>query len=254
MSIAQAPAPPRFIRLDTATEPVIDERSPRTLSDEHSLLLREVRQRTMPLLARLRAHTWPAAELRTLVRYLRTNLLRHISDEEVLLFPRGAPSPFAELRADHGRLYGLTELLDRACEQPCSATQLGSLVEDLLTTLERHQHHEQAALAALPGAPKHTPGITSVAGDPRPWLSTSDDPVVIDLDDLCPERVSTRLCIERLLRLRRGETAQILSSNPAPLRRVSEWMRAFDLLRYDISLTPSEQGQSRLQVTRRTTP
>jgi Hemerythrin HHE cation binding domain len=249
MTITHAPATSRFVRSGAESAPIMDVRSPRTLADEHSLLLRDVQRLTARVLERLLEHASPAAELQTLVRYLRTTLLRHTSDEEVLLFPRGASLPFAELSADHVRFYSLTEQL-AAYDWYCSPTQLRELVEDLVATLERHQHLERALLAALPGAPKDTPGVASLAIDARQWLSMSDESVVIDLDVL-PESRRTQLCIERLLRLGPTEAAEVFSCSDAALRRVFEWMRAFDLVRYELSLTESEQGPSRLQVTRR---
>src|SRR4051794_37836421 len=84
------------------------EPNARALAGEHALLLRDVRRRTTPVLVLIETGTWPAAELRTLIRFLRSAVLRQVSDEERLPFPDGSTAvPSAELTMDHVRLHSL---------------------------------------------------------------------------------------------------------------------------------------------------
>src|SRR3954447_5247817 len=95
-----------------------------TLVGEHALLLQGVHRRVWPVLALIDAGTRPTAELHTLVGFLRASLLRQASDEEVLLFPAGAATPFAELTAQHASLHSLTERLAQASVAHCPPPEL----------------------------------------------------------------------------------------------------------------------------------
>src|SRR5215475_14133154 len=86
---------PRTWSPATASEP-----DRHALAGEHALLLRDLRRRVDPVLALIAAQVWPHAELRTLIRFVRTDVLRQTTDEEVLLYPNGAAPPFAELSAE----------------------------------------------------------------------------------------------------------------------------------------------------------
>jgi hypothetical protein len=221
-----------------------------TLAGEHALLLRDVRRRAAPVIALTHARTWPTAELRTLVGHLRSTVLRQASDEEVLLYPNGSSAPFAELNADHVRLHALTDELDQADSATCSLAQLHRLIDELLAVLERHLIEEQAVLAALPDTPPEVPSAAELAAGTKAWFPPDDQPVLIALDTLPRER-AVQLCIERLLRLRPGETAEITSAYPTELTRVREWVRAFDSTRYGTARADGEDGRSGLLVTRR---
>ena len=63
--------------------------APRTLADEHVLLLGQVAARARELLAVVSRGGWPGAELAALAGYAQAEVLRHASDEETLLFPAG---------------------------------------------------------------------------------------------------------------------------------------------------------------------
>ena len=102
-----------------------------TLVGEHAQLLQGVHRRVWPVLALIDAGTWPTPELHTLVGFLRASLLRQASDEEVLLFPAGAATPFSELTAQHARLHTLTERLAQAAcrprrEKACDSNRRGA--------------------------------------------------------------------------------------------------------------------------------
>ncbi|MEO6887346.1 MAG: hemerythrin domain-containing protein [Jatrophihabitantaceae bacterium] len=215
----------------------------RTLAGEHALLLRDCRRRVAPILTLAAARSWPEAELRGLTGFLRTAVLRQASDEEVLLYPNGAAAPFAELSTEHVQLYGLIDQLDQLERASCPLTELARLVNQTLTVLEHHLISEQAVLAELPDAPEVVPAAADLATGTQDWLPAGDEPVLILLDVLPPQR-ATQLCIERLLRLRPGQSAQIHSDQEADLQRVCRWMHSFDSADYGISrvqigLTPA---------------
>jgi hypothetical protein len=97
-------------------------------------------------------------------------VLRQASDEEVLLYPHDATAPpFAELSADHVRLHTLTTQLERLHAAPCSPRQLRTLIDDVLTTLQRHLLDEQAVLAALPELLGDVSSAAAISAGGRPW-------------------------------------------------------------------------------------
>jgi hypothetical protein len=227
------------------------ETDTRTLAGEHALLLRDVRRRTAPVLALIAARTWPEAELRTLTRFLHSAVLKQASDEEVAPYPTDAAAPIAELSAEHVALYTLTDRLDQADAASCPLPELAQLVNHMLAVLERHLIAERTLLAALPDAGTDMPGAAALlAGDPD-LLPASDEQVLILLDALPPEQAA-QMCIERLLRLRPGQAAEIHSSQQADLQRVGQWIHSFDSTRYETSPAATGLGPS-LHVTARHT-
>jgi hypothetical protein len=222
----------------------------RTLVGEHALLLRDVRRRTAPVLALAGIYTWPAEELRTLIGFLRTAVPRQVSDEERWLFPDDfTTASFAELSNDHLRLHTLTEQLAQAFIEPCALSELVALIDELLTTLERHLTEEQAVLAALSGVPEVFPSTAEFADD-RPSWSPAAGGARILLDTLPSER-AVSLSIERLLRMRPGESAEVHSSDAATLGQLWDWMRCYDTAGYGFSRTQTGPRQWCLQITRR---
>lgn len=120
------------------------------LAEEHAVLLRDVTRRAAPVISLLDARVWPHAELGALTAFLRTTVLRQVADEEARLYPRDTSAPpFAELSAEHVRLHAITGQLERLHVRPCRPHELRVIVEQLLTTLERHLRAEQAVFAAL---------------------------------------------------------------------------------------------------------
>ena len=81
-----------------AVPSAVSERDRLTLAGEHTLLLHGVHRRMWPVLALIDAGAWPTAELNTLLGFLRTSLLRQVSDEEALLFA-GDAAKFGSLVA-----------------------------------------------------------------------------------------------------------------------------------------------------------
>jgi Hemerythrin HHE cation binding domain len=221
-----------------------------TLVGEHARLLQGVHRRTWPVLALIDARTWPTAELNTLVGFLREALLRQASDEEALLFPSGAATPFAQLTAQHARLHAATERLAQANAAHCSLPQLRRAVADLVNLLARHLATEQALLAGLAGPNYPVPSAAGVASGAQTWLAANDAPLQIVLDDL-PANLAARLCIERLLRLRPGQSAEVRSSDRSGLERVYRWMREFDTAGYRMEYDSADATESRLHVVRR---
>ena len=230
-----------------ATAPEPDRHA---LAGEHALLLRDVRRRAEPVLALIAAHVWPDAELRTLIRFVRTDVLRQASDEEVLLFPTGAAAPFTELTADHVRLHGLADRLETAHPATCSLSELRRLVEQLLGAFEYHLLAEEAALAALADTRADVPAAADLRSGAQVWLSPDDAPVLIELDVLPPEQ-AVQLCIERLLRLWAGQSAEVRSSRGIDLQQVCRWLRDFDSTGYGFAWQPAGGHSSSLRVTRR---
>jgi hypothetical protein len=222
-----------------------------TLVGEHALLLQGVHRRVWPVLALIDAGTWPTAELRTLVGFLRVALLRQASDEEALLYPGGAATPFAELTAEHGRLHALTERLAHANVTHCPLPELRRMVAELANVLARHLATEQALLAGLAETSHPVPSAADVASGAQRWFAANDAPVLILLDEL-PGEHAAQLCIERLLRLRPGQRAEIRSSDRCSLEHVYRWMRAFDSASYGVERgSAHDPTDAHLRVTRR---
>ncbi|MGH3744137.1 MAG: hemerythrin domain-containing protein [Mycobacteriales bacterium] len=224
---------------------------PSSLAGEHLALLRDVRRRADAVLALIDAHVWPGAEVETLARYLRTTVLRQASDEEVLLFPRGASAPLAELSDDHVRLHELTGRLEHADVRSCPLPDLRALVELLLGVLQRHLAAEVAVLAALPDVPSDPPGTASAAAAPTSWLPDDGaEPVYLELGpDHGDDGVDA--CIERLLRLRPGERAVLRSSRATSVEQVCRWLHRFDAAGFGLERRDACAEAAELVVTRR---
>ena len=209
---------------------VVDEGH--TLAGEHARLMRDLTRHTEPVSALLGARTWPHAELGTLTTFLRTAVLRQVSDEEVHLFPHDSSAPpFAELSADHVRLHALTARLEQVRVQPCPPTVLRAIIDELLTTLRRHQADELAVFAALPDTDDEVPAVAELTAADRGWLPTDDAPLLIEVDRL-PADQASELCIERLLRLRAGQRAELHAHDDRLLWSVGRWLRDFDAARF----------------------
>ena len=143
----------------------LPEGPPRTLADEHVLLLRQITSRARDVLAAATDGQWPAAELASLAGYARAELLRQAAEEEALLFPASPPPITARLARDHVRLRAVTDLLTRAAagEQNLSPGQLAVATRDFVDQLEYHLSAEEKLLASGQ-APRSVPAIASLAG------------------------------------------------------------------------------------------
>ena len=216
-----------------------------TLSGEHARLVRDLRRRVDPLFALMERHVWPDAELRTLSGFLRAVVLRQASDEEALLFPSGTAVPVIELTAAHARLHLLTAQLEQADATTCSLARLKSLVEELLTVFETHLRDEEAVLSALPDTGGAVPGVAALD---EPWRAATSGPVVISLAAF-PDELAVRSCIERILRLQPGQTADIYAVSECDLHQIEQWIARFDSAQYGLAFSPT--GQLVLRVTRR---
>lgn len=241
----------------TTTAPVTtqptthDIDDPHTLAGEHARLMRDVARRAAPVLALLDARAWPYAELGTLTAFLRTAVLRQISDEETRLYPHDSTvPPFTELGAGHVRVHGLTAQLEKAHAESCSRGHLHTLVDQLLTTLRRHLADEEAVLATRPAGETVVPSVAALATADQAWLpDDGGGAVVIDLDNM-PADQAAELCIERLLRLQPGETAELHGRNDQVLRSVRHWLHDFDAGMFGLSHAMAGQDYL-LRVTRR---
>lgn len=144
-----------------------------TLTDEHALLLGRVSARAEDVLAVATEDRWPGPELRAMLGYLRTEVMRQLGDEERLLFPgQAAPPGFARLRRDHVRLRHCTEALAGAAsgESGWTVERLATTSRDLLSMLERHLEAEEALLttAYTPGLVPATAALTDRPQRSRP--------------------------------------------------------------------------------------
>jgi uncharacterized protein (DUF2249 family) len=222
--------------------------APRTLADEHALLLGQVAARAGKLLAVVSRGGWPGAELAALAGYAQAEVLRHASDEERLLFPAGRSEAATRLARDHARLRAGTELLARAAsgEQLLSPCELTAATRDLVAQLERHMHAEEKTLAAQ-RAPDSVPATVALGSHPHRWYPLTEGPV-IDLDALPPGQ-AVAAAVDRLLRARRGEHVELRSGTD-----ISPVWREMDHLspgRYEFAVLQEGPDRWRMQVTRR---
>ena len=220
---------------------------PRTLAEEHVLLLWQVRVRAEELLTAVANGRWPAAELAALAGYARAEVLRQASDEESLLF---AAAPAAEARGlarDHVRLRSAADLLTRAAtgQQPMSAEQAAAAVRGFVAQLERHMGAEEKLLAAGRTA-RSVAGTEALGGRAHEWYPLTEGPVV-DLDALPPAQ-AVAAAVDRLLRMRQGEQVELVSgADLEPVwREISELSP--DGYRYTVALDGPPRW--RMRVTR----
>ena len=223
-------------------------RPPLTLSEEHVQLLWQVTARAEELLTAARDGRWPAAELAALAGYARAEVLRQVSDEEVLLFPDASARATAGLARDHARLRSAAEVLDRAAsgEQPMSAWQVAVTARDFAALLERHLQAEEKLLASGHAA-QDVPGTTAHGGHRHEWYPLTEGPEV-DLDAL-PRDQAVAAAVERLLRMHHGEQVELLSGTD--LEPV--WRETSELSPGGYRFTVLQDGPARwrMQVTRR---
>ncbi|MGH3282636.1 MAG: hemerythrin domain-containing protein [Trebonia sp.] len=223
---------------------------PLTLAEEHVLLLWQVAARAEQLLAAVTDGRWPSAELAALAGYARAEVLRQAADEEALLFPAVHSQEATGLARDHTRLRAAADLLDRAAtgEQPLSPTQLTAAVRDFIAQFERHVRREEDLLAS--GRPPHgAPGTAELGGHPHGWYPLTEGPVV-NLDALPPGQ-AVAATADRLLRMRRGEQVELLSSTA--LKPVWREVSALSPDGYRFTVVQDGPPRWRMRVTRRRT-
>ena len=114
-------------------------------------------------------------------------------------------------------------------------------------TLRRHLEAEQAVLVALAGSGA-VPGAAELAAADRVWRPDGG-PVRIDVGNL-PADEARAMCVERLLRLRPGQSAELRARDSKVLDAVGRWLRGFDSARFGLSSTRDGAGHM-LQVRRR---
>lgn len=210
-------AAPGFAQPAQCADP--PEGPPLTLADEHMLLLCQVTARAEDLLTVVAGGRWPAAELTSLARYVQAEVLRHVSDEEVLLFSASDAAAAARLARDHARLRAGAELLIRAAagEQVLSPGQLAAAIRDFIDQLEYHMSAEEKLLGSA-HASRPVPAIATLGGHPHTWYPLTEGPV-IDLDAL-PAGQAVAAVVDRLLHVRYGEQIELQSgADLAPVWR-----------------------------------
>lgn len=214
-----------------------------SLGEAHAFLLAGAVARAADLTAALDADEWPRREFDTLVNFLRASLLRQASDEEVGLFPADPyRTPFAGVAADHARLRDLIGELGEVGREGGEPARVRELVAALLATLRRHVQGEEELIRAGAGPTPH--------GEAGAGPGEEEAPVVLRLEGP-PRPAAVQACIERVLRLRRGQTAEIHATDPHSLDAVRRWMRAFDSTGYGAMVTTAGDGRTVLQITRR---
>lgn len=221
---------------------------PPGLADEHDQLLQQVAVRAEELMAAAAVGRWPARELDALVGYLRAEILRQVTDEEVLLFPAcGTSSGREQMARDHARLRAAIEVLEQtAGNGGRSAAKLASAVSDLLRQLEAHLAAEEAMLMAA-GRRSGAPTTTTLGARPHEWYPLTEG-TVIDLDEL-PRDQAVAAAVQRLLRLGPAEQVELLSASDPLL----VWRRTDELAPGRCRFVYLEDGPDRwrMQVTRR---
>lgn len=221
---------------------------PLTLADEHVCLLWQVVARTEELLAATAGGRWPGAELTALAGYAQAEVLRQASDEEALLFPAASSQEVTGLARDHARLRSAAELLARAAagEQPMSLAQVAAVGRDFVTQLDRHLRTEEKLLAAE-RAPQGVPGTVALGGQRHGWYPLTEGPVV-ELDAI-PHGQAVGAAVDRLLRMRHGEQAELRSSTD--LTPIWREMNELSPGGYRFTVLEDEPGRWRMRVTRR---
>lgn len=118
-----------------------------TLVAEHALLVAEVAERVRAVRRAAERNRWPASELKDLLDYTRSEVLRQAADEEQQLLDSATPA-LARLRRDHARLRLATEVLTRAAtgEGRRSPRQVAALARALLAQLHDHVIAEDSLL------------------------------------------------------------------------------------------------------------
>jgi uncharacterized protein (DUF2249 family) len=222
---------------------------PRTLAEEHALLLGQVTLRARDVLTATANARWPVQELKALAGYLRAEVLHHAEDEEWLLFPaHDAPAAFAGLGRDHVRLRAQVEALERAAAGTGtrSRAEVASLTRDLLTQFEGHLAAEETALTSA-RAPEDVPATTSPGTRLHRWYPLTEGPV-IDLDAL-PGDEMCDAAVDRLRRLRGGEQVELRSRRDP----VEIWQRMdqLDSGGYGFYYRQDGPDEWRVEVTRR---
>jgi hypothetical protein len=231
----------------SASQPVGAGPPALTLLAEHDLLLGEVTARAEGVLSEADAGRWPQHQLQELLNYLRLEVLRHIIDEEWLLFRMShhTPEDLAPLRQDHLELRGtIEELADMASRGgDGSATALSRTTRTLLFRLDNHIRAEQDLLTVH----HEVPSTASLGSRPHAWYDLTEGPV-ISLVEL-PGPLGVDAVMSRLLRLRSGEQVELQANrDPAPV-----WHRLAmaDPGGYGFSYLARGPEQWRVQITRR---
>jgi hypothetical protein len=237
----------KAIRRRSVSQPTGSGPPALTLRAEHDLLLGEVTARAEGVLSEADAGRWPGQQLQGLLDYLHLEVLRHIVDEEWLLFRMShhAPEDLAPLRQDHLDLRGsIEELADMAGRGvDGSVTELSRTTRNLLASLADHIRAEQDVLTTHDEAPS----TASLGSRPHAWYHLTEGPVV-NLAEL-PGPLGVDAVLGRLLRLRPGEQVELWAdTDPGPV-----WRRLAlaDPGGYGFSYLARGPGQWRVQITRR---
>lgn len=181
------------------------------LADEHAVLQQELERRGQLLLQVLDAGEWPAEEIQRLLDYLRYEVLDQAVHEERLLYPlteEGLTGPrIHQLVDDHARLRELANRLAAAsaCDEK-DTERLRATVRELCERLDRHVRREQGVLSDT--------GIESVRQPfhSHEWFVLTEGST-LDMDRL-PDDWRQSAVLDRLSRMRSGESLELISGRP----------------------------------------
>lgn len=220
-----------------------------TLADEHDLLLQQVAVRTEELLSAAEKGGWPGKELTALLGYLRSEVLRQVVDEELLLLAHhDVQAQAAGLIRDHVRLRAGVETLAEAAVNAdrFSASEVSGIAANLFAQLERHCSAEETLLAVSSEA-QDLPATSLSTKRPHEWYPLTEGSVV-DVDALPADQMVEAL-VDRLLRMRAGEQVELRSDRD--LDPVWRRMRWYDPGGYRLVHDLEGPPQWRVRFTRR---
>jgi hypothetical protein len=123
--------------------------APRRVIDDQGRLLRDLRRRVRPVITVAAARMWPAAELNTLVRFLRETVLPRISAQQRLAHESdGSWGILEHAKEELLHLYRVAHELSQAGQpDPDALATVMDLIEGSLTSLERDLTRYQSLLA-----------------------------------------------------------------------------------------------------------
>jgi hemerythrin-like domain-containing protein len=123
------------------------------LTEEHTRMLAGVAVRVDVLVRVAEADEWPTPELKSLVRYLQSDVLQQATREEQECYAGASAAQIAHLGRDHARLRAATEILARAAagEGSRSVAHLAATARSLFSQLQRHVGAEQELLQSIRG-------------------------------------------------------------------------------------------------------
>ena len=221
---------------------------PSILPDEYAVMLTEITALSRDAISTADLGSWPCTELDHLLGYLHLTLVRHLADEDWLLFRclHHDDAALELLRQSHRQLRSLVKLLTDAANVAHQRPHLiGDMVRQLLATVRGHFARKSQLLQPFGDARTITSLDLLRYGCHAPLHGR-----VVDLD-LAPGPTGVDALVAGIMRLARRETVEVhASSDLSPL---SQYLSRVDPGTY--CATPIENGPPRwrMKITRRPT-